>query len=268
MSDFGLSKNQTHDSLGQTKDDISNRGMDNRLEDDNIAPIRITLMTIDEIIINYFDNIIKPMIVVSNTVQRVPIIYGSSERWSMFREKGALRSPGTDKALTPMIMIRRNSVERGLLSNPVNKYLETAWESGWNRRNAYDKFAVLNGIRPSRKFHTIIVPDYVDITYDVVVWTEYEEQMSDLLSQIQVESEEYWGVRNNFKFRVKIDAIDSQTEIESTQDRLVRSAFTIKVNAYLIPERIIKNAKIISNTQNIYTAKKVVTMVEFDGTKK
>lgn len=268
MSDFSLKNVQLHDANVQTVDDTQNRGLDNRFEDDDISPLRITLMTIDEIIINYFDDVIKPNIVTLESVQRVPIIYGSGERWAMFRKDGFLRAPGSDKALTPMIMIRRRNVERGRLANPVNKYLQTAWESGWNRRNAYDKFAVLNGINPSRKFHTVIIPDYVDINYDVVVWTEYEEQMSDLLGQIQVEADEYWGVRNNFKFRVKIDSMDGQTDLEAAQDRMVRTAFTMKVGAYLIPERMVRNAKIVSTNQKVYTAKKVVAMVEVDGTRK
>jgi len=268
MSDFSLRNPQQYDASGQQRDDIPNRGLDNRLEDDDNTPLRITLMSIDEIIINYFDDVIKPSIVTLDSVQRVPVIYGSSERWALFRKDGFLRAPNTEKALTPMIMLRRRNVERGQLTNPVNKYLETSWESGWNRRNAYDKFAVLNGIRPSRKFHTVIIPDYVDINYEVVVWTEYEEQMSDLLSQIQVEADEYWGVRNNFKFRVRIDAMDSQTDIEATQDRVVRTAFTMKVGAYLIPERMVKNAKIVSTNQKVYTAKKIVAIVEVDGTKK
>lgn len=266
MSESDINNSQHHDSIQETMDDVPNRGYDTRSESTDTSPINISLMTIDEIIINYLDNVIKPIVVTLESVQRVPVLYGSSERWSTFRKDGVIRDPVSGKAQTPMIMIRRKSHERGELSNPVNKYLETSFESGWNKRNAYDKFAVLNNIRPSREFHTVIIPDYINIIYDVVVWTEYEEQMSHLLSQIQVESDDYWGVRNNFKFKVKIDNMDSQSELESMQDRVVRTQFSMKINAYLIPERVIQKAKIVSTNRKVFTKKKVITMIEIDGT--
>ena len=86
--------------------------------------------------------------------------------------------------------------------------------------------------------------------------------MSSLLGKIQVESDEYWGERNNFKFKVKIDAMDNQTEIDSAQDRIVRTTFSMKVNAYLIPDRMVKEARIIATNRKTYTAKKIVTLVE------
>jgi hypothetical protein len=262
-----MTESLKYDASSAPSNTPQNRGYDTRFESSDPAPLKVTLQTIDEIIVNYFSEVIKPNILVSENTQRVPVIYGSMERWSTFRKDGYLRAPGSEKALTPMIMIRRTSMERGNLTNPSNKYVNTSYEIGWNARTPYDKFTILNGIKPPRQFQTVIIPDYVDITYDVVVWTEYEEQMSDLISQIQVESDEYWGERNNFKFRVKIDTIDNQTELQSVQDRIVRSVFSMKVGAYLIPERMVKDAKIVSTNQKIYTAKKVITIVEVDTSK-
>jgi hypothetical protein len=264
MSDY--QRGQAYGADGQVIQDVGNRGHDNKLDDNDQSPIQITLMSIDETIVNYLNDTIKPTIVDNETVRMVPVLYGTPERWATFRKDGIIRDPVSDKALTPSIMLRRTGVERDKMTNPSNKYLETAYETGWNRRNAYDKFAVLNNIRPSRQFHAIIIPDYVTISYDVVLWTEYEQQMSDLVGQIQVEGDEYWGTRNGFKFRVRIDGFDSQTDLEATQDRVVRTTFSMKVSAYLVPERMVKNFKLSPTTRKTYTAKKIVVMTEVDGT--
>jgi hypothetical protein len=250
----------------QVSQDPTNPGMDTKLEAGDQAPLQVTLMSIDETIVNYLSDTIKPTVIDNETVRMVPVLYGTPERWSTFRKDGIIREPGSDKAQTPVVMLRRTSVERAPLTNPSNKYLETSWETGWNKRNAYDKFAVLNNIRPSRQFHAVIIPDYVTVTYDVVLWTEYEEQMSDLIGQIQVEGDEYWGTRNGYKFRVRIDGFDSQTELEASQDRVVRSVFQMKVSAYLVPERMIKNFRLSPTTRKAYTAKKMVVIIETDGT--
>jgi len=250
----------------QVLQDATNSGMDTKLEAGDQSPIQVTLMSIDETIVNYLSDTIKPSITDNETTRVVPVLYGTPERWSTFRKDGIIREPGSDKAQTPVIMLRRTGMERAPMTNPSNKYLETSYETGWNKRNVYDKFAVLNNIKPSRQFHAVIIPDYVTVNYDVVLWTEYEEQMSDLIGQIQVEGDEYWGTRNGFKFRVRIDGFDSQTELEATQDRVVRSVFQMKVSAYLVPERMIKNFRLSPTTRKAYTAKKLVVITETDMT--
>lgn len=250
----------------QVIDDTLNRGLDIKGEEGEPSQLTVTLMSIDEVIVNYLINTIKPSVNDQGAVKVVPVLYGTPERWSTFRKDGIIRNPDNDKAQTPLILLRRTTIDRGKLSNPSNKYISTSWETGWNARNAYDKFSVQNNIRPSREFHAVIIPDYIDIRYEFVLWTEYEEQMSDLIGQMQVENDDFWGVRNGFKFRVKIDKFDSQSDLEAAADRVVRTQFTMKVGAYLIPDRLVKKFRTVSSMEKIYTAKKVVAIVEIDET--
>jgi len=254
------------DSSAQVLTDVDNRGYDTKLDDADASPLHIGVMNIDETIVEYFGNTIKPTIIDNEVVRLVPVLYGTPERWSTFRKDGIIREPGSDKAQTPAIMIRRISIERDKMTNPSNKYVHLTWESGWNRRNVYDKFAVLNGIHPSKELRTVIIPDYITLTYEIVMWTEYEEQMSSLIGQVQVEGDEYWGTRNDFKFRVRIDQFDSQSELEATQDRVVRTSFRMEVSAYLIPERMIRNFKISPTSKKLYTAKKTIVFTETEST--
>jgi len=240
----------------------TNRGYDNKFEGSDPAPLQVTLEFINDTIMDYFQNTIKPSIDDNGNLRPVDVLYGTAERWATVRKDGFLRDSMNNKLLTPLIMLRRTNVSRSQPMNPNNKYLYTTLDTGWNVRNVYDKFAVLNGITPSRQLRKVMIPDYMELTYEVVLWTEYQEQMDRLIEQINIEAEEFWGKRNNFKFRVNINEFVSQADLPASGDRVIRTTFQMKVNAYLIPERMVKNFKLMSTSEKTYTAKKVVAFTE------
>jgi hypothetical protein len=236
----------------------SERGYDVVQSSDDAAPITVTLMRIDEAIIHYFDEVILPSVSENDVVRKVPVLYGTPERWDSVRKQGFLRDPQTTKLFSPLIMLRRSSVKRGELQNPNNKYMHYTLDSGYNARNVYDKFAALNNIHPSKQIRQVVIPDYMDLTYEVAMWTEYEEQMNGLIEQVNVESDEYWGTRNNFKFKVQIDEFTSRTKLPAESERVVRVEFTMKVHAYLLPAHLIQNFKHASYNSTAFTPKKVI----------
>ena len=240
----------------------TNRGYDNRNEQGDPPQLTVTLELINETILDYFQNTIKPQINENDTVRPVDVLYGTPERWASVRQQGFLRDTSNQKLLTPLIMLRRTNVSRTQPMNPNNKYLYSAEDMGWNARNVYDRFAVMNGIRPSKQIRNVMIPDYMELTYEVVLWTEYQEQMDMLIEQINVEAEEFWGKRNNFKFRVNINEFVSQSDLPVSTDRIIRTTFQMRVFAYLLPERMTKNFKLVGTSEKFYTAKKLVTMTE------
>ena len=237
----------------------NNRGNDVKVTPDSASPISVTLESINEILLEYFTNRIKPQITENDATRIVPIIYGTPERWATIRKDGYLRNPDTTKLYAPLIVLRRVSVGPGNIVNPNNKYIYRTFDTGWNSRQSYDRFMVQNSIMPSKKLRTVIVPDYVDLSYEGFLWTEYQEQMDELIQQINVENEDYWGERNDFKFRIKIDEFNSEdTTLPTDQDRLVRTEFNMKVAAYLIPEKMVKKFQLASTNDNIFTPKKII----------
>jgi hypothetical protein len=245
-----------------TTEGSTNRGNDIRSDSSELKPLYITLESINEIIIDYLTNKIQPSITENETRKPVPIIYGNPERWATIQKDGVLRDH-QEKIQAPLIAIRRRAINRNKsMTNPMNKYVYIILENKWNSRNSYDRFAVQNGITPSRQFRTLVIPDYVDLTYEVIIWTGYQSQMDQIVEQINVEADEYWGDRNQHKFRVQIEEFISQSELPTQTDRVIRMAFDMKISAYIIPERMVKNFKLASTNLSQYSVKKIVEFGE------
>ena len=243
-----------------------NRGRDILRDSRHSTPISITLMKIDGAILTYLNDQIKPVVEDDAKQIIVPIRYANAERWKQVRKDGVLRD-GAGRVQTPIILFRRTSIRRGGLTNPVNKFVDRTYETGWNRHNSYDKFAVLNRITPSRELVSVTMPDYVDLTYDFLLWTDYIEQMNMLIETLNFEMDSYWGDRGDFKFRVRVDDYTIDTDVPTEGDRYVKATFQMKVNAYLLPETMYTVDKGPQATDRLrYTNKKVVNIIEVDDT--
>lgn len=235
-----------------------NRGNETRITPEDRKPIEMGLEFINDIVKEFIKTKIQPTIIFNGNSMVVPVFYGTPERWASVRKFAASRDLNEGRLQPPMIVLRRESINRNnTMTNPINKYLQTAIVSSWNSRNVYDRFAVINKVSQSKKFQNIIVPDYVDLIYEILLWTDLQTQMDSLIEQINVESDEYWGERNNYKFRVRIESFQNQSELPADEDRTVRVMFNMKVAAYLIPEKMLRNLKASSTTELNFSPKKV-----------
>jgi hypothetical protein len=257
--------------IDQTKivnDNQQSQRVQSRADDTvNDSPqIKVTLYTIDNAIINYMADRIKPIVTQNGTQVQVPIIYGNPERWKSAQTDGILRD-SIGKIQLPMLMIRRTAMKKTSINSAVNKYYDRTFYSGWNRRTPYDRFALTNGITPSREyFNTTATPDYYEFTYKCMVWTEYMEQMNNIVENISFESDEFWGEPNSYKFRTIIKSFEPLTELPNTTDRVVRTQFDMTVYAYLLPDSQLDvghNRGLV--TKKRYGIKKTVTFTEVEG---
>lgn len=241
-----------------------NRALEIKIDeqDGGFENLEVTLIKIDGIISNYLENVIQPSVKDNDRLIPVPVLFSDPERWKTIRKDGFLRDPKNDKQQTPLVVLHRDGIRRNELTNPSNKYMHMSHEAQWNNRVGYDRFTVQNGIRPSKKFMNVIIPDYIDLTYTIILWTEYQEQMNGLIEQINVENDEYWGVPNQYKFRVKIENYDNEMDLPAEGDRVIRTIFSMKVSGYLVPERMVRNFNISPTIQKSFSAKKVVAFVE------
>lgn len=248
-------------------DNQQTQRVQNRADDttNDASPIKVTLYTVDNAIIKYLSDRIKPVVTQNGNQVNVPVIYGNPERWKSAQRDGVLRD-SIGKIQLPMLLIRRTAMKKTGINSPVNKYYDRTFYTGWNRRTPYDRFNLVNGITPSREYYvTTATPDYYEFTYKCMVWTEYMEQMNAVVENISFESDEFWGEQNSYKFRTIIDSFEPLTELPSSNDRVVRTQFDMTVYAYLLPESQLDvghNRGPI--TRKKYGVKKIVTFTEIE----
>jgi hypothetical protein len=132
----------------------------------------------------------------------------------------------------------------------------------YNKNQKYDKFSIMNGVNPNREAFNVSIPDYVTISYEVMIWSNFTEHMNKIVEAFQYATDEYWGDRQKYKFRVRIDSFDNQTEVGEGTERIVRTTFTMAVNAYLLPAEFDNRP----TTAKEYTPKRVSFGIEADLT--
>ena len=235
-----------------------NRGYDTKTNEGDSTPVSVGLETIDTAILKYLQTKIKPIVTQHRKQIQVPVIYGNPERWKSAQVDGALRDKNGMLQL-PIMMVRRTNMKENAINNPTNKYQNYLFKTGWNSREIYDRFAVVNGVKPSERYQQTLIPDYYDITYEGLIWTEFMEQMNKIIENLSFESNEYWGEDNNFKFKAKISQFDNVTELPAGESRIVRSKFTIDIKAYILPQSSLdKNGNRQLTSRLVYSPKKVV----------
>ncbi len=228
--------------------------------DDTLKSISIGLQDIDEAIIFYFKNVINPKVIEDDLLIDVPIKYGDPEMWVSSQKNGYFRDK-KGKIITPIIMYRRTSIARDD-SMPVDKadrnlvhYFPKKWS---NEHNKYDRFSLVNNIKPTYEMYNIVVPDYVIITYECMIWTSFVTQMNKIVEQMQFAEGDYWGDDKKFKFKAKIDSFDMNTELSTEKGRVVRSNFSLEIRGFLIPEV----ANNLLTTQKEFTKQQIILETE------
>ena len=230
-----------------------NRATQISFRDDTTKPFSLGLKENDEAIVYYMENVIKPTVIQNGVVQKVPIYYGSPERWAQVQKDGYYRDL-KGKIMMPVITYKRNSVEkvRSLTNKldangPKNVQL---FQKPYSKKNEYDNFNILNNRIPKKESYAVVVPDYVNLTYDFIISTYYVEQMNKIVEAMNYASDSYWGNPERFQFRASIDNYATSVEIVSAGNRLVKTNFQLKLYGYLIPDTIQKELNSVKKISN------------------
>ena len=239
-----------------------NRGKDLSFKDNKIKDISVGLEDMDQAIQYYFDNVIRPNVIQNNARVAVPVIYGDAEKWKNVQNDGYYRDPN-GKIMAPLIMFKRNTIEKDrtlgnkIDGNKVHNF--QVFETRYNQKNQYDNFSVLTNRIPSKQYYVSVVPDYITVTYDCVLFTNFVEQNNKLIEAIEFASDSYWGDFNRFHFRTKIDSFTTTTIMEVDQDRVAKTSFNFTVNGYIIPDSVNKE---LANMDGFYTKSQVIFDLE------
>jgi len=247
-----------------------NRSLQMSFKDDTTKPFTLGLQDIDESIMYYFQNVIRPTVLQNGVRIPVPVIYGSPERWKSTQKDGYYKDKN-GAIMSPLIMFKRDTIDKNRsLSNKLDAntpHLYTSFKKTYNLKNDYSNFNILNNRIPTEQFIVNVVPDYVTLTYSCTIQTYYVEQLNKIIEAVNYASDSYWGDPERFKFKASIDSYSTTVEITDNTNRIVKGTFSIKLFGYVVPDTIQKELTAIkkynSKSQVIIGIETVNGMSEF-----
>ena len=254
--------NNVQESINRSEKIISdNRSEEVRRDKDTQKNVSISLYDIDETIFNHLTQL-QLQVEDAGKKIKVPIFYGSPERWVSAQRDGYIRD-NQGKLILPAIILKRTSSEQDQSLQFFNRYLNTSVRKLYSEKNKYTQFSILNGRNaPVNEIYNVVFPKHMILNYHFIIWTEKIEQMNELVSIIQYNTKDYWGTTNGLKFRTKIESYSHAVELQSDNDRLVKTEFDLTTHGYILPEQITKLENQSLTTNKSFTNKKFIVKTE------
>lgn len=220
---------------GTKSTDTTNKALQRSKVGSDFKSKNISIVDIDTAILQYLEE--KNLTVsVNGQNRKVPIIYGSPERWKQAGRNGYIKDQ-KGQVQIPLIIFKRNSLgRRDDIVNRFNQNQRVTYTTAYSNKNRFDKFSQQIDLKPTQEIYKVRVGDFVQMDYEFIVWTEFIAHTNELIEQLNWNSDEYWGVDGGPKFKSSIDSFSTESEVTANVDRLVRTTFTLTVKGYLLPE--------------------------------
>jgi len=240
--------------------DTQDRALQLDRSQDTVEELKVGIKDIDTAIFYYFNEVLKPSVTQNGKVINVPVVYGSPERWKAMQKDGYYRDKN-GKMQAPLIVFRRDSIEKNRTlgnkmdgNNPKNFGIVG---QRYSKKNQYDRFGIVNNRVPLTEYYAVAIPDYVNITYSCIIFTDYVEQNNKIIEGVNFASDSYWGDPKKFSFRAMIDNYTTSAEIVQGSDRIVKTEFQINLLGHIITDTV--NALAFNSTKNFSKAAVKVT---------
>lgn len=220
---------------------IKNREYQVSRANDNVEILTVGIKDIDETIYFYFNEVLKPQVTQNGNTINVPLVYGSPERWAAMQKDGYYRDKN-GKMQAPLIVFRRDNIEKNrnlgnkLDGNAPHNY--GVFEKKFSKNNIYDRFGILNNRVKEKEIYAVAIPDYVNITYSCIIFTDYMEHNNKIVEGINFASDSYWGSPDRFRFRAMIDNFSTSTEVVQGNDRIVKTEFAVNLLGYILTDTV------------------------------
>jgi len=229
-----LKPNKTESTFSSNKEVKRNATGEDWKRDGTVKDVSIALYDVDYAVKWHLENIINPTCIEDNSVITVPILFAAGEKWASVQKHGYLRD-NQGRILTPMIMIKRNSVSKREDIQDL-KVLETAdaritFERKYTKANRYDRFS-LSQTSPIKEFYSIDVPKFVQIEYELLIWTNNSIQLNEVVEQLIWFDGKAFG--DAHKFITHIDPPSFESVNANGDDRIVRATMGMRTKAHIL----------------------------------
>ena len=202
----------------------------------------IRLKDVDTSVMRHMTLNISPTVKEANEIIKVPVVYGNEERWKSVRSRSTLRD-STGALLMPVIVVKRTSISysdempMSFDHDIRSKFAQYIRLNQWSDSNRYDRFAVLTGQKPVMETIKTVMPDFINLTYEVAMMTNYIEQMNGLTELMLHNLQSYFGDSTSHKFLSDLEGdISDASSMESNGERFIRSDFTMSIKGYILAE--------------------------------
>ena len=219
---------------GGRADQVSARG-------DKLKDYSIDFEDINQAVIYYFKNVIKPYVIEDGSRVEVPVITANQERWKTAQMDANIRDKD-GKILFPVIVLKKDTVEKNraignkLDGNQAHNYY--TFQAGYSKESQYSNFSLLTNRRPAKSYNVVVVPDYYKITYSCAVYVNKIGDLDKILEAIMYSSYSYWGDPKRFTFMAMVDSMPITQEMNQGENRKIYSVFNIVLNGHIIPDSI------------------------------
>lgn len=241
--DYGKGRPPKGDYTSKAEED---RSEDIRRDTDEQENRSITLKDVDRAMLHQFKERFDLSITQNGEHREVPVIFDHPERWKWAANQD-LKSAG-DRILYPLLVINRESAQTDTARDIPNKGAFNMSPKGgnfvakqrWSQNNRYDDFNALKDRVPSYEYYIVRVPNYIDVSYQCTLRTEYRINANTIQERVNYRSREYWGDPDRWLFWVEAGSFDQSVEGGNDEAQYVETTFGLDVKAYVLPEESYK----------------------------
>lgn len=236
-----------------------NRAYERRRDDDTFKTPAINIYDIDYAIMYWLQNRLDLNVVDNESMVKVPVIYGSGEKWAQVQSNGFLRDD-SGKLMVPLCVLHRTSIRANDNISQLDVEFDPSTRLNSNRliivpnRNSaakHDHFSKVYNAKPEKEYYLMAIPSFVLVDYEVILWTDYVEQMNSLVQEIEPTDGYAWG--DTWKFVTRINGYDFEVVTGDNDDRMVKCTITLTTNGILLNEFELRTSQI----EKAYTLKRV-----------
>ena len=186
---------------------FNDRSAEIRRDTDKVVVPKITLWDIDYAVYFHLTEKLKLFVISDGVKVNVPVMFTNGEKWSQIRQYGFIRD-NNKKVITPLIILRRNDVandDRISVLPGQSRGTGTTLRMIPYKTNGmqYDRIAGQYLTKESTEFYLVAIPTYVRVTYDVIVWTDTQEQMNSVTQTIIPTDQHKWVDFHTFRTTIQ-----------------------------------------------------------------
>lgn len=229
-----------------------------RRDNDVVKVPKVTLFDHDFAVYYHLTENLKLEVTENDATIPVPVMFANGEKWSQIRQHGYLR--GSDKkVMAPLIIIRRTDIADDDripilgLNNAGGTFRIVPYR---NTSMQWDRVAGQYLKKDTVETYMYDTPTYVKITYELIIWTDLQEQMNHVIHPIIGANDHVWG--DVLTFRMAFQSITPDNVNVPGEDRLVKTTMTFQMDGYLRAEYDYHKSKI----QKQYSVKTVKFLQE------